>query len=45
MDKLIAVGKGMLVLWMGLPHTLVSEIVHGEPEFVLEDLIHTQQWH
>lgn len=41
MDKLIAVGKAMLLLWMELPHTSISEIVHGEPEFVLEDLIHT----
>lgn len=41
MDKLTAIGKGTLMLWMGLPQTSVSEIVHGEPEFVLEDLIHT----
>lgn len=37
MDKLTSIGKGMLILWMGLPHTSVSEIVYGQPELVLED--------
>lgn len=41
MDKLTAIGNGMLMLWIGLPHTWVSEIVYGEPERVPEDLIHT----
>lgn len=45
MEKLIAIGKCVLILWMGLSYTWFFKIAYKEPESALEDLVRTYQWH